>query len=380
MSEEERKYWIAFSSFIGIGPKRFSLLVKYFGSAKIAWEAPEKELREIGLGEKLTELFCLYRERFDLEKYLERMMVLGVTALTLGDDEYPSLLKEIGDAPYVLYIKTSNFKNQNPNKSQILKFKMIDLFSECAIAVVGTRMVTSYGREVTEELTSGLVANGLTIVSGMARGVDGIAHKTAIDFNGMTVAVLGSGIDIIYPPEHRGLYNEIVQNGAVISEFPLGYPAVPRNFPARNRIISGLSLGVLVTEAAYDSGSLITASFAGEQGREVFAVPGPITSKVSGGTSELLKKGAKLVSSISDILEELKIKEKKANMEAKKVLQTSTEEKLIIDILSLGQLHINNIALKVRLPINKVGSLLMILEMKGMVRNYGEMVYGIKKS
>lgn len=368
MDFEERKYWIAFSTFMGFGPKRFRLLKDYFGNAKKAWNLSEKELREIGLSEKLITSFLLHRKNFSLEDYLEKMKKINVGVLTLEDEEYPKLLKQITDAPYVLYYFTRCEQS----------FKWLFAQTDCSVAVVGTRKVTSYGQEVTEKLVAGLVFNSVTIVSGMARGVDSIAHRTAIENKGITVAVLGSGLDIIYPPENACLYNSIVDNGAVISEFPLGFHPQPWCFPVRDRIMSGLSLGVLVTEAASDSGSLITASHAANQGREVFAVPGPITSPVSIGTSELLKKGAKLVTGVSDILEELKINEKKAQTEAQNILPANKNEKLIIDILGAGQLHINNIVVKTKLPISQIGSLLTIMEMKGMVRNYGGGMYGRK--
>lgn len=364
MDLEERKYWIAFSSFVGFGPKRFKLLRDYFGSAEKAWKVSEKELEEIGLSEKLIASFLFHRKNFSLEEYLAKINKLGVGIITLEDENYPKLLKQIDDAPFLLYFKTSSLGFVSN--------------TDCSIAVVGTRKITNYGQEVTEKLVTELVFNGITIVSGMARGVDSIAHKTAIENKGTTIAVLGSGIDIIYPPENRTLYNSIVENGAVVSEFPLGFKPMPWCFPVRDRIMSGLSLGVLVTEAASDSGSLITASCAGNQGREVFAVPGPITSTVSFGTSELLKKGAKLVTCVTDILEEIKIKEKKEQANACLVLPANENEKLIIDILGGGQLHINNIVLKSKLSVSQTGSILMMMEMKGMVKNYGKGMYGRK--
>ena len=286
--KDDKPYWLAFNCFDGIGPLRFKLLLEYFGTAKAAWEAEKQELVKIGLGQSLVENFCLFRQSFDILGYLERIKKAKVYVLTLKDEEYPKLLKEIQTAPPVLYIKSKN--------TEIIRRSYHNL----CMAVVGTRKITSYGRQVTEALVSDLVAHGLTIVSGMAKGVDSLSHKTAIENGGLTIAVLGSGVDVIYPPENRKLWEEISENGAVVSEFPLGYPAVPGNFPARNRIISGLSLGVLVTEAAEDSGALITASCAAEQGREVFSVPGPITSPLSKGTAELIKKGAKLVYNVNE--------------------------------------------------------------------------------
>ncbi len=211
--------------------------------------------------------------------------------LNLGDKDYPPLLKEIQNPPSALYIQTS--------------LNITKLFNKKAIAIVGSRNMTVYGREVTQKFTRELVNLGFTIISGLARGIDYIAHQTALKEKGATIAVLGCGLDRIYPANHARIANEIVNNGALITEFPEGTQIFPSNFPRRNRIISGLSLGVLVTEASEKSGSLITARLAAEQGREVFAVPGPITSIYSGGVTSLIKKGAKPVNTIDDIIEEL---------------------------------------------------------------------------
>ena len=213
--------------------------------------------------------------------------------LTIKDSNYPKLLREISSPPPVLYVNTSR--------------PLEELFKNPAIAVVGTREITYYGRTVTQEITRDLVKRGIMIVSGLARGVDICAHTTALESNGLTIAVLGSGLDCVYPAEHQRIAKIISENGAVISEFPLGTRPNSPNFPRRNRIISGLSLGVVVTQAAERSGTMITASFAADQGREVFAVPGPITSPYSRGTAVLINKGAKLVTNVNDILEELPI-------------------------------------------------------------------------
>jgi DNA processing protein len=291
--DEEKSYWVGFSVFPGIGPVRFKLLRDYFGSAKAAWETQTGELRNIKLGEKLTEQFDHFRKTFNIEAYLKQLQDLHVSVLTLNDSKYPKLLKEISDPPFLLYIRGK--KTDEP----------INL--ERTIAVVGTRKITRYGEEVTRRIVADLVSYGFTIVSGLAYGVDAIAHQTAIDSGGKTIAVLGCGIDIIAPPSNARLYRQISEDGfgAVVSEMPLGLWASKGTFPARNRIISGLSLGVVVTEGADDSGALITARNAGEQGREVFAVPGPITSPYSRAPAALIKKGAKLVESAKDILEEL---------------------------------------------------------------------------
>ena len=291
MDQEEKKYWLAFNSFFLFGPKKFNLLLSYFKSARIAWQAKEKQLYLLNLGQKTIEKFLSFRKNFNLEKYLEDLEKEKIKVVTLLDKDYPSLLKEIADPPFLFYLKTN------------LTIK--DCFSSPCLAIVGSRKITSYGRVVTQKLTTDLVKKGFTIVSGLARGVDVCAHQTTLNNKGKTLAVLGSGLNYIYPRQHLRISREIINQGALISEFPLDQTPKPGNFPIRNRIISGLSLGIVVTQAAKRSGTSIIASCAGDQGREVFAVPGPITSIYSEGTSQLLKKGAKLVTQVSDIIEEL---------------------------------------------------------------------------
>jgi len=301
MGEEEKKYWLAISAFEeGIGPARFKLLLGNFGTAKAIWEAPPEELAKTGLGEKIAAKFAQFRQSFKPDNFLSELQKKEIGTITLLEPEYPALLKEIVDAPPVLYFKG----------------KLAD-FSLPAIAVVGTRKSTAYGRQVCEMLTSDLALAGLTIISGMARGIDAVAHQTALAVSGKTVAVLGEGVDVVYPPENRELYEEIIKSGVVVSEMPPGRRPSRGTFPARNRLISGLSLGVLVVEGAEDSGALITAACALEQKREVFAVPGPITSPLSAGPTKLLKNGARLVYRAEDILQtlnlNLKFKKQKLN-------------------------------------------------------------------
>lgn len=367
MTEEEKIYWLGFSAFPGIGPLRFKLLREYFGSARKAWQAKETELLKIGLGEKLTARFVAFRNNFSLSSCFDTLKQKNIWVITLEDKEYPKLLKEILGAPFLLYVRGSPNIFQNE--------------VEPRIAVVGTRRITGYGREVTERLVEGLVDAGATIVSGMAYGVDAVAHEATIEAGGKTIAVLGCGVDIIHPKSNTTLYWKIIKGaGWVISEFPLGRFAEKGLFPARNRIISGLSLGVVVTEGTEDSGALITARYAAEQGREVFAVPGPITSQMSAAPTILLKQGAKLVTEAKDILEELKIKSNSSNI-SKSVTSRDNlakEEIEILEILQSENLHFDEIVRKSNIPAPKLASLLTVMEMRGYVKNLGGGVYGCK--
>lgn len=369
MDLEEKKAFIGFNIFEGIGPQRFKLLYQYFGSAKASFNASEKELISVGLSEKLVLRFINFRRNWNFSSYFLRLRSFGIEAICSEEENYPKLLKEINDKPPVLYIKS---KEQRTND-------IGDFFNKKAIAVVGTRKVTAYGRQVTEMITEGLVSAGLVIISGLARGVDAIAHETTINSRGITLGVLGCGLDLVYPPEHIKLAERIIDGGgALISELPLGMQPVPGNFPARNRIISGLSLGVVVTEAAEDSGSLITASLAGEQGREVFAVPGPITSPLSAGTADLIKKGAKLVSGVKDILEELSIKVSEDGKLPKVSKENLSKEEIsIVEILENENMHINEIIRVLKSDSGIIGGILSMMEIKGIVKNYGEGIYGL---
>ena len=355
-------YLVALSSAPGIGPKKTEVLLKFFKTPKEVWEAPGGDLKEI-LGKSDYSHFLEYREKIDVGTNFNQLSNQGVKVLTILEDSYPKLLSQISSPPPVLYYKG-------------------DLVSTAAapcLAVVGTRLITTYGREVTEKLVEGLVASGLTIVSGLARGVDTVAHQTAVRNGGKTIGVLGGGFNEFYPPGNEKLASQIASGfGAVITEFPPDQPAVPTNFPARNRIISGLSIGVLVTEAAEDSGSLITADFASEQGREVFAVPGPITSKLSKGPSRLLKLGAKLVSGVEDILEELKIESRSKILELREYKPENQVEEKVLELLENEAMDVDQIVRESGLNTAQISSTLTLLEIKGVLRNLGTGVYSRK--
>jgi len=387
---DERNYWLSFSVFSGIGPMKFKKLLLGFGSAKDAWAASKPDLIKV-LGEKLADSFDKFRDGFSINDYTKRLQAHNVSFLILTDGNYPRALSQIKNPPFVLYIKgdkeilLSHLTDQNdPSTGSSLR----QGYAGQAIAVVGTRKTTSYGREVTKMFTSELVAAGFVIVSGLAIGIDAISHKTAINNNGKTIAVLGCGVDCCFPRENQSLYNSIVGNGlakpdpapqgCVVSEYPLNRLPTKRSFPVRNRIIAGLSLGVLVTEGAEDSGSLITANYAFKFSRPVFAVPGPITSSLSKGPYKLIQKGAKLVTSANDILEELKIHPSagsgsKVNPPAggqnSKVKDATKEELKILKLLANEPLHFDELVRRTAFDSSKIGSVLSLMEIKGMVKS-----------
>lgn len=283
----------------------------------------------------------------------------GVTAHTLADPTYPTRLAEIYDAPPVLYTRGA--------------FAPED---EWAVAVVGTRNVTAYGREVTHRLVADLVRHNVTIVSGLARGVDGLAHRAALDAGGRTIAVFACGVDVIYPPEHRRLAEEIAASGVLVSEYPTGAAPEAGNFPARNRIISGLTLGSIVIEAGERSGALITAQRALEQNREVFAVPGSIFAPRSLGTNRLIRDcGAKLVLSAEDVLDELNLQRVPQQLEMRQLLPENETESRLLALLSPEPQHIDALTRQSALAASEVSAALAIMELKGMARHIGGMQY-----
>lgn len=351
------QYLLVLHSVDGLGPIRLKAVLEYFKDPKIAWEANGSEIRQLGIPQVTVDLLVETRKKMDPQKYLDTIQKNGIKWLTVFDENYPKLLSQIYDPPIVLYYKGS-----------------LDCLDKKCIAVVGTRKITGYGKAVTEQFTKGLSDAGLTIVSGLARGVDSLAHWATLRNNGLTAAVLGGGINRIFPPENEKLASEIAESGGIVlSEFPPDYPSMPGNFPARNRIISGLSQAVLVTEAAFDSGSLITARLALEQGREVFAIPGPITSDLSFGPIELIKTGAIPIMSTEEILENLGIsKVQKVKLQTENL---SEEEKRILRVLENETLHIDEIGRVLGFDSAKISGLLLKMEISGLVQNLGSGTY-----
>lgn len=286
---EDKKYWIWLSRIEGLGCVRKNKLLKIYKTPEEIWKLSYEEIIGIdGFGEKIAKsiLDCKYRK--NLDKYIEFMKQNHIHIITIYDEEYPNKLRNIYDSPVTLYIKGNK-----------------DILNSNSIAIVGCRNCSNYGKEVSMKLAYDLAKENITIISGMAKGIDSNAHMGCLHAKGKTIAVLGSGLDRIYPKENIALYNEIISNGgAIVSEYVVGTTATRMNFPARNRIISGLSDGIIVVEAKEKSGTLITVDFALEQGKDIFVVPGNITSSNSVGTNELIKQGAKCVTSVKDILEE----------------------------------------------------------------------------
>ena len=354
----DKRFWIGFTLVKGIGAVRFQRLLDRFGDAEAAWGAKPVELAEAGLSVKLIERLVAIREKVDLARLWENTQSKGIQVLTWEDETYPQRLKEIEQPPPVLYLRGELIPED-----------------DWAVAIVGSRRVTPYGRQVTEEIASFLAASGVTVVSGLARGVDALAHKAALKAGGRTLAVLGSGVDRIYPPENRALAEQIYTRGAVLSDYAPGTPPEASNFPPRNRIISGLSMAVVVVEAGETSGALITAEFAAEQGREVFAVPGNILAPQSKGTNKLIQQGALPLLSVNDIVQTLNLTRVGQHKAARKVLPADDVEAKLLDALGEEPLHVDEIRNQTDLPVEKVSATLVMMELKGMVRQVGNMHY-----
>lgn len=359
---DDLKYWLAFSLIPGIGKVKFELLLKGFPNMEEAWRASARELKALSLDDKTVEAIIAYRAQIYPEKELEKLEKFNIEAITIKDSEYPYRLKEIYDYPPVLFVRGSLLPED-----------------KWCLSVVGTRRVTVYGRQVTEDIVQEIVRNKITIVSGLARGIDVVAHRAALAAGGRTFAVLASGLDIIYPGEHASLAKEIIEKGALISEYPPGVKPKAEHFPRRNRIMSGISLGVLVVEAGDKSGALITAQHALEQNREVFAIPGSILSPASRGTNRLIQEGAKLVLSCADILEELNLSVVAFQTEMREVLPESEAEATLLKHLTDQPLHIDEICRLSGLPTSTISSTLAIMELKGLVKQDGAMNYYMPK-
>jgi len=351
-------YWLALSLTPGVGSILIKRLLDRFKAPEAVFRAPVKELLSIeGLGEKVAKEIRKGPLDKAVEKELNFLKELGGTILTIKEDAYPKRLKYIYDPPALLYVRGALKKED-----------------ELAVAIVGSRKTSPYGRWITERVSQELARRGVTVVSGMARGIDSAGHKGAISGGGRTIAVLGCGVDVVYPSENRNLFHQIIDRGAILSEFPMGSPPEGGHFPRRNRIISGLSIGVVVVQASAESGSLITASYALEQGREVFAVPGNVGAEGSRGTNRLIKEGAKLVETSEDILEEILPQwtgERERIQEVEPPWKDLDKEELTLyQLLGESPMHIDVIIRESRFDPGRVSSLLLNLELKGLISQW----------
>ena len=353
LNEDERAYWVAFDQVPYIGPARFARLRERFGALDRAWNAPVRDLED-AIDQRAAESVVRSRGTYSPLREMERIERLGISVVTIRDPEYPILLAQIPAPPPVLYVKGE-----------------IRQEDHAAIAMVGTRRSTSYGRDVTTRFAQEFAEAGICVVSGLARGIDGAAHEAAIRGGGRTIAVLGCGVDIVYPPEHKNLAARIAENGAVISDYPPGRKPDAPNFPARNRIISGLSLGVVVVEAPARSGTLITVDFAADQGREVFVVPGSVLSENSAGGHRLLRDGARLVTCAADVMDDLRIGERREQAAVQQSLPLTEDERRLLNHVSGDPRHLDELMIAAGLSIAEGSGLVTMLELKGLIRDAG---------
>ena len=362
---DDLKYWLAFSQFYKFGPVKFKRLKNYFPDITSAYKATLKDYLRAGIEEKAAEEFMVFKHQIEPDKLLENLKKEKLSALTIDDQAFPKLLKQIYDPPFILYYRGS-----------------LEALNGFLLAVVGARKYSAYGVQVAEKLVRDLALNKLTIVSGLALGIDTLAHTAALATGGQTIAVLGSGLDRqnIYPSQNRYLADKIeAQGGLILSEYPIGTLPLKHHFPQRNRLISGLSSATLVIEAGQTSGALITAFHALEQNRDVFAVPGNIYSGSSEGTNRLITMGAKLVTSAKDIIETLNLTEAAAYIENKKIIPETAEEELILAQLSYEPAHIDELKQLTKLDASVINSTLTIMEMKGLAKNLRNMQYVLSR-
>jgi DNA processing protein len=352
------RYYLGFNLVPGIGPTRLARLIEHCGSVEAAWHASNADLLAAGLDARSSTGLNRIRDTVDLDAELTRLEQQAIQVVTLEDDHYPRLLREIATAPPMLYVRGT-----------------LEPVDDWAIAVVGTRSPTTYGKEVARQIVGDLARSGVTIISGLAVGIDTVAHTAALEAGGRTLAVLGCGLDTIYPERNRPLAGQLIEQGALISDYPLGTRPLAANFPPRNRIISGLALGVLVVEAGEKSGALITVEFALEQGRDVFAVPGSIFNRTSKGTHQLIRQGAALVSGAADILEELNLRAVQTQQEVAAALPDDPTEAALLEQLSGEPQHIDTLVRAAQLSVEVVSATLTMLELKGLARQVGHMEY-----
>lgn len=375
---QEQDYWLGFSLFNGIGPSKFRDLLKHFKTARAAWEAPTLEIGTV-LGQVNTAKFDAFRKETSIEDYKKQLAQSSTKYICQLDREYSKLLAETPKAPIGLFVKDNPvILNGSEGSSQKDSSPLARNDIRKIVAVVGTRKITSYGHQVTEMITAELVQAGFAIVSGLAFGVDSTAHVTAINNKGITIAVLGCGVDCCTPPSNQRIYDRILETGgAIISEVPLGHPPTVGMFPSRNRIVAGMSIATIVTEGAEDSGALITAEDALTFNRKVFAVPGPITSQLSKGPYKLIQKGAKLVTKAQDILDSLDVQINTNGSKSRKISFASKEEEIIGNLLLQEPHTFDQLVRKSNLPTAQIGAILSMMEIKGIIKSRSDGTFSI---
>lgn len=356
---DDLAYWVALHRVHRLGSVRFGVLERAFGRMEDVWSADRGALIAAGLDGRTASALVEARARIDPHGELERLKEAGVEPLARVDRRFPSRLREIDDAPPLIYVRGA----WQPE-------------DDWSVAMVGTRRATAYGRQVAGELSRDLAVNSVTVVSGLARGIDTISHTAALDAGGRTVAILAHGLDQVYPPENRALADRIVEQGALITDYPLGTKPRAEFFPRRNRILSGLSLGTVVVEGDYKSGAMITARLASEQNRDVFAVPGSIYAPQSRGPLSLIRDGARPVLGVADILEALNLTMIGSQLDFGRAAPPANEdEQRLMAALSREPRHVDEVARESGLAAGEVSATLALLELKGLVRDLGGMQF-----
>ena len=356
----EKEYLVALCAFSYFGPQRVKLMLSYFGTAESIWNGKKQNLINIGIPASKAQEFDSFKKAFDIKEYFQKLKKLNIKAVTYKDRDFPQNLNGLKGMPQVLYVRGEYLPSDS-----------------LAVAIVGSRMITSYGREVANRLATNLAAYGVTVVSGLAFGVDIEAQKSAFKAGGRTISVLASGLNIVSPYTHSAFASELITKGkgALISEYPLGHEPFRSDFAIRNRLISALSKAVVVVESKMNSGSFYTVSAAADQGRPVFAVPGPITSPTSEGPNYLIQNGAKIVTSVKDILDELSVQTQVDTPLIKKVMPQNPEEEKLLKTLSKEPLHLDELVRILGLAADVVSARLTIMEIKGLVKNLGNGTY-----
>ncbi len=353
-------YWIALHRIEGLRSGPLWRLIRAFGDLSRAWTAPRAELERAGMSAEVASAVVAGRADTDPLEAVAELEAVGARAVAWHDPTYPAQLREIPDPPPLLYVRGN----------------LAAAEFERTIAIVGTRRMSDYGRQVTHQVGQALAQAGICVVSGMAAGIDTAAHRAVLDTGGVTVAVWGTPLDLVYPASNRGLARRIVERGAILTEYPLATSTMTENFATRNRIISGLARGTLVVEAPLDSGALITARYALEQNREIMAVPGDVLRAASQGTNRLLFRGeARAVTTAEEVLEALKLDASASQLELPQLARPTAEESTLLEHLSAAPVHIDALTRTAGMPAHRISAILTIMEIKGLAQHLGGGTY-----